>query len=143
MAPTPADANNVPRRGTFEARSRVETAAANADDEVIFAPNVVQRGTWERFTPILMTAVITALAVLPLVFMGDRAGAEIIRPMAIVILGGLVTSTLFSLFAVPAMFLLFTPSRGPELDDLGTSLIGDRELHETIAVGKTAEKVTT
>ena len=60
-----------------------------------------------------MTAVITAVAVLPLAFMGDEPGTEILRPMAIVILGGLVTSTLYSLFAVPAMYLLFTPSREP------------------------------
>ena len=68
-----------------------------------------------------MTAVITAVAVLPLALMGDVPGSEILRPMAIVILGGLVTSTLFSLFCVPAMYLLFTPSRAAELEDLAVS----------------------
>jgi Cu/Ag efflux pump CusA len=87
-----------------------------------------------------MSACITALAVLPLVFMGDKPGSEILRPMGQIILGGLVTSTLFSLFAIPAMFLLFTPSRGPELEDLETSLVGEEELHETIAAGTAAEK---
>jgi hypothetical protein len=52
--------------------------------------------------------------------------------MAIVILGGLVTTTLYSLFAVPAMYLLFTPSRVAELDDLEVSLVGERELRESI-----------
>ena len=69
-----------------------------------------------------MTAVITAVAVLPLVFMGDMPGSEILRPMAIVILGGLVTATLFSLFCIPAMYLLFTPSRAAELEDLEVAL---------------------
>jgi Cu/Ag efflux pump CusA len=137
MAPAAADVGTS-RRGS---RGRMETAVADANDEAIFAPGVVQRGTWDRFQPILMTAVVTALAVLPLAFMGDRAGAEILRPMALVILGGLVTSTLYSLFAVPAMFLLFTPARGPELEDLETSLVGEEELRETIAPRKAVEKV--
>ena len=88
--------------------ARIEPART-ADDAAIFAPGVVQRGTWDRFTPILMTALVTAVAVLPLAFIGDVPGSEILRPMAIVILGGLVTSTLFALFCVPAMYLLFTP----------------------------------
>ena len=54
-------------------------------------------------TPILMTAATTGLALLPLVFFGERAGQEIVRPMAIVILGGLITSTLLNLFVVPGL----------------------------------------
>jgi Cu/Ag efflux pump CusA len=138
LAPSaePAGMSGSRMRGQFESRSRAE----EDDDAAIFAPGVVERGAWERFTPILMTACITALAMLPLVLMGDKAGSEILRPMGLVILGGLVTSTLFSLFAVPAMFLLFKPRRGPELEDLETSLVGEQELHETIAAGA-AEKV--
>jgi len=79
---------------------------------------LVHRGAWERFTPILMTAVITALAVLPLVFMGDGPGGEILYPMSIVVLGGLVTALWYTLIAAPAMYLLFPPARGTELDDL-------------------------
>jgi Cu/Ag efflux pump CusA len=143
LAMAPADATgaaNSRRRGQLESRARADGASVDGDDAAIFAPGVVQRGTWDRFTPILMTACITALAVLPLVFMGDKPGSEILRPMGQIILGGLVTSTLFSLFAIPAMFLLFTPSRGPELEDLETSLVGEEELHETIAAGTAAEK---
>ncbi|MHC4070982.1 MAG: efflux RND transporter permease subunit [Planctomycetota bacterium] len=72
-----------------------------------FGPRLVLRGARERLAPILMTALTTALALLPLVIAGDIAGHEIERPMAIVILGGLVTSTLLNLFVIPALYLRF------------------------------------
>ena len=65
------------------------------------------RGARERLSPILMTALATGLALLPLVLSGDKPGQEIEHPMAIVILGGLVTSTLLNLFVVPALYLRF------------------------------------
>ncbi len=58
-----------------------------------------------RLTAILMTAVITTLALLPLIFGGNVGGSEIIRPMAGIIVGGLITSTLYNLFVVPALYL--------------------------------------
>src|SRR3989449_697324 len=70
-----------------------------------FGPALVLRGTRERVAPILMTAVTTALALVPLVLLGDIAGLEIVRPMALVILGGLVTSTWLSLVVLPALYL--------------------------------------
>jgi Cu/Ag efflux pump CusA len=108
LVPAGASGVNVSRIRT---NPRGVGEPASTEDIAIFAPGVVQSGTWDRFQPILMTAVITAIAVLPLAFMGDKAGSEFLRPMAIVILGGLVTATLYSLFAVPAMYLIFTPSR--------------------------------
>ena len=54
-----------------------------------------------------MTSLATGLAVVPLVVLGDRPGHEIEYPLAIVILGGLVTSTLLNLFVVPALYLHF------------------------------------
>jgi len=77
-----------------------------------FGHELVLRGTKERISPILMTALATGLALVPLALLGDIFGHEIVYPMAPVILGGLVTSTLFSLFIVPALYLRFTP--GPE-----------------------------
>ncbi|MGH9148312.1 MAG: efflux RND transporter permease subunit, partial [Vicinamibacterales bacterium] len=68
-----------------------------------FGAALVERGTEERSVPILMSAVTTALAFLPFVMFGSIAGLEIAHPMAIVVLGGLVTTTLVSLVAVPAM----------------------------------------
>lgn len=110
------------------------------DDDAIFAPGVVQRGTWDRFVPVLMTAFITAVAMLPFALYGDIAGNEILHPMSIAILGGLVTATLFTLFAVPAMYLLFTPGRARELEDMEVSLVGEQELRETIAAPRTGDK---
>lgn len=74
-----------------------------------FGPGLVLRGTRERVTPILMTALATGLALAPLVLVGDVFGREIIGPMAVVILGGLVTSTLVNLFILPVLYLRFAP----------------------------------
>jgi hypothetical protein len=86
-----------------------------------------------------MTALATAAALLPVLFLGDLPGLEIVRPMVVVILGGLITSTLFTLFGVPALFLMFGPGRGSELDDI-TLTMTDEELHTAMArahVGQT------
>jgi CzcA family heavy metal efflux pump len=72
-----------------------------------FGPALVLRGARERLSPILMTALATGLALLPLVLSGDKPGQEIEHPMAVVILGGLVTSTLLNLFVVPVLYLRF------------------------------------
>ena len=64
------------------------------------------RGASERLSPILMTALATALALVPLIIYGDQPGQEIEYPMAIVILGGLATSTLLNLFVLPSLYLL-------------------------------------
>ncbi len=67
----------------------------------------------ERLSPILMTALATALALAPLVFYGDRPGQEIEYPMAVVILGGLATSTLLNLFVLPSLYLRFARPKVP------------------------------
>ena len=67
----------------------------------------VIRATRERVTPILMTALVTALGLLPLALQTGQAGREIQGPMAIVILGGLVTSTVMSLFLLPSLVWRF------------------------------------
>jgi CzcA family heavy metal efflux pump len=72
-----------------------------------FGPALVIRGARERLSPILMTALATGLALVPLVIAGDLPGHEIEHPMAIVILGGLLTSTLLNLFVVPSLYLRF------------------------------------
>jgi len=76
-----------------------------------FGPELALRGARERLSPILMTALATGLALVPLVVSGDIPGHEIEYPMAIVILGGLVTSTLLNLFVVPSLYLRFGKSR--------------------------------
>jgi CzcA family heavy metal efflux pump len=80
-----------------------------------FGLALVLRGSEERLAPILMTALATGLALLPLVISGARPGNEIEYPLAIVILGGLVTSTLLNLALVPALYLLIAPSETRQL----------------------------
>jgi Cu/Ag efflux pump CusA len=70
-----------------------------------FGPTLVVRGARERIGPILMTAVATGLAFLPILVLGERPGLELLRPMAVVIIGGLITSTLLNLFIVPTLYL--------------------------------------
>jgi Cu/Ag efflux pump CusA len=77
-----------------------------------FGPALVLRGARERLSPILMTTLATGLALVPLAITGEIPGQEIEHPMAVVILGGLVTSTLLNLFVVPALFLRLRKSVG-------------------------------
>ncbi|NUR61786.1 MAG: efflux RND transporter permease subunit [Catenulispora sp.] len=72
-----------------------------------FGPALVVRGARERLSPILMTSLATGLALVPLVLRGNLPGHEIEYPLAVVILGGLVTSTLLTLFVVPSLYLRF------------------------------------
>jgi CzcA family heavy metal efflux pump len=72
-----------------------------------FGMGLVLRGASERLRPILMTTGAAGLAILPLIIFGDLPGHEIEYPMAVVILGGLVTSTLLNLFILPALYLRF------------------------------------
>jgi Cu/Ag efflux pump CusA len=80
-----------------------------------FGPGVVSRGSGDQFEPILTAAITTAVALLPLVLFGDIAGLEIAHPMAVVILGGLITSTLLHLFIMPALYFSLGPSAEPEV----------------------------
>jgi CzcA family heavy metal efflux pump len=75
-----------------------------------FGPALVVRAARERLSPILMTSLATGLALVPLVVLGERPGHEIEHPLAVVILGGLVTSTLLNLFVVPSLYLRFGSS---------------------------------
>ena len=77
-----------------------------------FGRALVLRGAEERLVPILMTASCAALALLPLVVRGNAPGHEIEHPMALVILGGLISSTALNLLLMPALYLRF--ARKPE-----------------------------
>lgn len=68
---------------------------------------LVVRGTQERLLPIMMTALTVGLILLPAVILGNNPGNEIVYPMAIVILGGLASSTYLTLFIIPALYLRF------------------------------------
>jgi CzcA family heavy metal efflux pump len=81
-----------------------------------FGLELALRGARERLAPILMTTFAAGLGLLPALFLGDIPGLEILRPMAIVILGGLVSSTLLNLFILPALYLSLRVSSVQELD---------------------------
>jgi CzcA family heavy metal efflux pump len=76
-----------------------------------FGPDLVIRAAQERLVPIMMTVLTTGLALIPLVSAGSIPGQEIEHPMAVVILGGLITATLLNLFVVPSLYLRFAKSR--------------------------------
>ena len=77
------------------------------EEGVAFGPELIIRGAEERLAPILMTALTTGLALVPLLMTGNMPGQEIEYPMAFVILGGLVTSTLLNLLVLPPLFAKF------------------------------------
>ena len=72
-----------------------------------FGPELVMRGSAERLSPILMTALATGLALVPLIVGGNKPGHEIEYPMAVVILGGLITSTILNLFLLPPLYAAY------------------------------------
>ncbi len=78
-----------------------------------FGVGLVLRGARERLAPTLMTALATALALLPLIVTGSVPGQEVLQPMAVVILGGLVTTTVLNLFVLPSLYLHFAPGPQP------------------------------
>ena len=94
-------------------RGRVRSRPGAADrgdaqqEQVPFGRELVIRGAEERLSPILMTALVTSLALVPIVLGGDRSGHEIEHPMAVVIIGGLVTSTALNLFLLPSIYLRY------------------------------------
>ncbi len=72
-----------------------------------FGKEMIVRGSLERLTPVLMTALVAAFALAPLLFEAEMPGTEILHPVAVVIFAGLISSTLLDTFLTPAMFLLF------------------------------------
>jgi len=70
---------------------------------------LVQQGARERLAPVLTSAVAVAVLMLPFVVLGPRPGLEIVHPMAVVMMGGLVTTALVTLFLLPALYLHFAP----------------------------------
>jgi Cu/Ag efflux pump CusA len=81
------------------------------EEGVPFGPELVLQGAKDRLAPILMTALATGLALVPLVLAGTVPGNEIEHPLAVTILGGLVTATLLNLFVLPSLYLRFGRSR--------------------------------
>jgi HME family heavy-metal exporter len=85
-----------------------------------FDHKMIVRGSLERLSPVLMTALVTAFALAPLLFEAEQPGTEVLHPVAVVIFSGLISSTLLDTFLTPAMFWLF--GRKPAM-----SLMDDRD----------------
>jgi Cu/Ag efflux pump CusA len=79
-----------------------------------FGADLTVLGAAERAGPVLVTALAVALALLPALLVGNHSGLEVIHPLAVVVLGGLVTSTLIHLFVLPAACLRWWPAAGRE-----------------------------
>jgi Cu/Ag efflux pump CusA len=72
-----------------------------------FTREMVERGTLERMVPVLMTALAAGIALIPFVLAGDQPGKEILHPVAVVIVGGLVSSTFLDFLITPLVFFHF------------------------------------
>ena len=73
----------------------------------VFGKDMIIRGSLERLVPVLMTALVAALALIPLTLDPQAAGKEILYPVATVILGGLISSTLLDIIVTPVVFYAF------------------------------------
>jgi len=88
------------------------------EEKMPFGKDLILRGAMERLSPILMTALTTALALVPIAIGGNKPGQEIEHPMAIVIMGGLVTSTLLNLLIMPALYWKFAKTSSVRTDQI-------------------------
>ena len=89
-----------------------------------FGDELVARGTLERLVPVLMTALSAGIALIPLVLAAGEAGKEILHPVAVAIVGGLISSTLLDLVVTPAVFRLI--GRGPAARSLRLDAMASR-----------------
>jgi CzcA family heavy metal efflux pump len=94
------------------------------EEGVPFGPELVLQGARDRLAPILMTASATGLALVPLVIAGTIPGHEIEHPLAVTILGGLVTATLLNLFVLPSLYLRFGKSKKERLASPAAEPVG-------------------
>lgn len=85
--------------------------------------DIIIQGSVDRFNPIIMTALTTALSLVPMVLAADHPGNEIQAPMAVVVLGGLITSTLLNIFVIPVVYEWY--AKRNQKNDLRTSDSGE------------------
>lgn len=92
------------RNGILKISHYINLCAFEGDT---FSQHMIVRGSLERLTPVLMTALVAAFALLPLLLSADAPGKEVLHPVAVVIFGGLVSSTLLDSLLTPLMFWLW------------------------------------
>jgi CzcA family heavy metal efflux pump len=93
------------------------------NESVAFGIDLILRGAAERLAPVMITALAIALVMLPSLVLGDVPGLETLRPMAVVVLGGLVTTTLLNLFVLPALYLKYGASREQDIEILPSTAV--------------------
>ena len=89
----------------------VSTYLQNSGDDEEITKNHILRGSLDRMTPVLMTALTTGIGLLPLLLAGNLPGREILYPVATVIVGGLITSTICEFLIRPGLFYFFGPTK--------------------------------
>lgn len=99
---------------------------------------LVMTGTRNRLRPVLMTAAVASLGFLPMA-LSNGAGAEVQRPLATVVIGGLITATLLTLFVLPALYLLFDGKKKVKINK-NTAITGLMLFTATVGFAQTPEK---
>ena len=84
--------------------AKYQNLQARSDNSRLPLRDLIMQGSADRFNPIIMTALTTALSLVPMVLAADHPGNEIQAPMAVVVLGGLITSTLLNIFVIPIVY---------------------------------------
>jgi Cu/Ag efflux pump CusA len=107
-------------------------------EDVPFGREMVIRGSQERVAPVLMTALTAGIALVPLALSRGEPGREILHPVALVVIGGLITSTILDFFVTPTVFLRFgrkAAARLVERHRAGVEELGEVAVrHSTTAV---------
>ncbi|MEK7606752.1 MAG: efflux RND transporter permease subunit [Patescibacteria group bacterium] len=87
------------------------------NEKLPFEPETIVKATLDRVVPVLMTSLVAALALVPLIISGGDPGKEILNPLAVVVFGGLISSTIISLFLTPALFYRFGKKAALKITD--------------------------
>jgi len=95
----------------------VSNYLSEPDDQGMITEQTILAGSLERLTPVLMTTLTTAIGLLPLIWSAHLPGRELLYPVATVLVGGLVTSTLCEFLIRPGMFFFFGPSRADTIKE--------------------------
>ena len=88
--------------------AKYQQASGNGQQAEGSIEEIVKQGSLDRLNPIIMTALTTALSLIPMILAASKAGNEIQAPMAIVVLGGLFSSTLLNIFVVPVVYIYYS-----------------------------------